>query len=72
MLILWIRKNKAFRQDVDKTKGRQFLPEGDDVIRRFRLEHPDIAINNAKDILTEDGNLLASIEGVKLWPNIQN
>jgi hypothetical protein len=72
MLILWIRKNKAFRQSIAEKNENQLLPEGDDVIKRFRLEHPDIAISNAKDILTDDGNLLASIEGMKLWPNIQN
>jgi hypothetical protein len=72
MLILWIRKNKAFRQNIAEKNENQLLPEGDDVIKRFRLEHPDIAINDAKDILTDDGNLLASIEEVKLWLNIQN
>jgi hypothetical protein len=72
MLILWIRKNRLFKQSGDDKKESQLLQERADILKRFRLEHPDIAINNAKDILTEDGNLLASIQGVKLWPNIQN
>ncbi len=72
MLILWFRKNRAFKQNVEDGKKNQLFPEGNDIVKQFRLEHPDVAVSNAKDILTEDGNLLASIEEVKLWENIQN
>lgn len=72
MLILWFRKNKAFKQNIEDGKKTQPFSEGNEVVKQFRLEHPDVAVSNAKDILTEDGNLLASIEEVKLWENIQN
>ena len=72
MLILWFRKKKADRQSGDGNKENQVFQERDDIIKQFRLEHPDIAVSNARDIMTEDGNLLATIQEVKLWGNIQN
>jgi hypothetical protein len=72
MLILWIRKRKADRQSGDEMKAARFSQEPEDAIKQFRLEHPDIAVSNARDIVTEDGNLLATIQEVKLWGNIQN
>ena len=72
MFILWIRKKKTDRQNIDEKKTFRFAQEQQYAIRQFRLEHPDIAVSNAKDIMTEDGNLLAAIQEVKLWPNIQN
>ncbi len=67
MLILWFRKKKADR--LNGKKENQVTQEREDVINQFRLEHPD---TTARDIMTEDGNLLATIQEVKLWTNIQN
>jgi hypothetical protein len=72
MFILWIRKKKADRQSGDEGKMTRLSPEREDVIKQFYLEHPDVAVSNARDIMTEDGNLLATIQEVKLWENIQN
>ncbi len=72
MIILWIRKNKANQpQNVDKKEFESFQ-EHDDIMKRFRLAHPDIASMNSRDIMTEEGNLLAPIFQVKLAENIQN
>jgi hypothetical protein len=72
MFILWIRKGNVNRQNIDEKQTARFSQEREDVIRQFRLEHPDITVSNARDIMTEDGNLLAAIHEVRLWSNIQN
>jgi hypothetical protein len=72
MLILWFRKNKSFKQNVEEKKETQSFAEHNATMKQFRMEHLDIAVSCPNDILTDDGNLLASVETVKLWPNIQN
>jgi hypothetical protein len=72
MFILWIRKKKANAPSGDVKKANRPFREQEDAIKQFRLEHPDIAVGSARDIITEDGNLLATVQEVKLWPNIQN
>jgi hypothetical protein len=72
MLILWFRKKKAGRQSGGEKKANRLSPEQEDIIKQFRLEHPDIAISNARDIITDDGNLLATVQEFKLWTNMQN
>ena len=72
MFILWIRKSKINRQNAEGKQTPRFSQETADAIRQLRLEHSDIAISNARDIMTEDGNLLAAIHEMKLWENIQN
>jgi hypothetical protein len=72
MFILWIRKKKADRQDGAAKQATRLSQKQEDAIQQFRLEHPDIAVGSASDIVTGDGNLLATVEEVTLWPNIQN
>ncbi len=46
--------------------------EHDDIMKRFRLAHPDMNVAAPHDIMTEEGNLLAPVHQVKLAENIQN
>jgi hypothetical protein len=72
MIILWIRKKKAEKHNWMEKNETELFHQHDDVMKRFRLAHPDINMYNAKDILTEEGNLLSPIHQVKLPANIQN
>jgi hypothetical protein len=70
MIILWIRKNKA-----DKNLGLGTpvpFQEHDDIMKRFRMAHPDINMAGSRDIVTTEGTLLAPVHQVKLAANIQN
>jgi hypothetical protein len=70
MIILWIRKNKADKlSDMGNTAAFQ---EHDDVMKRFRMSHPDVNMVASRDIVTNEGNLLAPVHQVKLADNIQN
>jgi hypothetical protein len=70
MIILWIRKNKADKlNDMGNTATFQ---EHDDVMKRFRMSHPDVNMVASRDIMTSEGNLLAPVHQVKLADNIQN
>ena len=72
MIILWIRKNKADAQKDNITNKAETFQEHDDIMKRFRFAHPDINLTGSKDIVTEEGNLLAPVHMVKLAENIQN
>jgi predicted nucleic acid-binding OB-fold protein len=72
MIILWIRKKKADEQNVIEKRESRSFNEHDDIMKRFRLAHPDMNMVNSRDILTTDGNLLAPIQQVKLAKNMQN
>ena len=72
MIILWIRKSKADAQNVNNKKDRHSFQEHDDIMKKFRLSHPDLSVIDAEDIVTADGNYLAPIYDVKLTANIQN
>jgi hypothetical protein len=72
MIILWVRKNKADKHNSAANRESQSFQEHDDIMKKFRLAHPDIAINNAKSMLTAEGNSLLPMQPVKLWANIQN
>jgi hypothetical protein len=72
MIILWIRKKRAEGQNVPDRKEKPSFREHDDIMKRFRLAHPDVDIVASKDIVTADGNLLAPIQKVKLAQHLQN
>jgi hypothetical protein len=72
MIILWIRKKKAEGQNGPEKKGKPSFHEHDDIMKKFRLAHPDVDIVASKDIMTADGNLLAPIQKVKLTAHLQN
>jgi hypothetical protein len=69
MIILWIRKNKSGNKDFTDAETFQ---EHDDVMKRFRMAHPDLNLSASNDIVTDEGNLLAPVHQVKLAANIQN
>ena len=71
MIILWVRKNKDVKNSMDKRNSESFH-EHDDIMKRFRLAHPDVNLVTSKDIMTAEGNLLAPVHQVKLPENIQN
>ena len=72
MIILWIRKNKADAQKDMGKKATMSFQEHDDIMKRFRLAHPDLNIINSKDILADEGNVLAPLQPVKLACHVQN
>jgi hypothetical protein len=72
MIILWIRKKKAEEQNATEKRESQSFQEHDDIMKRFRLAHPDLNIANTKDILTAEGSVLAPIQQVKLAEHVQN
>ncbi len=72
MLILWIRKNKADKHNYIEGKEGQSFQEHDDIMKKFRLAHPDIAMSLPKAIMAEEENALEPMQQVKLPVNIQN
>lgn len=70
MIILWIKKNKS--EKTNKAENFESFQEHDDIMKRFRMAHPDINQSNSQDIVTQEGNLLAPVHQVKLAANIQN
>jgi hypothetical protein len=72
MIILWIRKSKTDNQKLSDKKERYTFQEHDDIMKKFRLSHPDLHVIDSEDIVTSDGNCLAPIYDVKLNANIQN
>lgn len=72
MIILWIRKRKTDKHNLNEKKDTRDFQEHDDIMKRFRLEHQDVNILEPQDILAGDENLLAPIQQVKLSENMQN
>ena len=72
MIILWIRKKKADKNTITEKQENQSFEKHDDIMKKFRLEHQDVNIINAKDVFMDEGNLLVPIQQVKLPANIQN
>jgi len=72
MIILWIRKKNNDELDVPAKNNKESFKQHDEVMKQFRLAHPDTAIINARDIMTADGNVLAPVDKVKLTEHIQN
>ena len=72
MIILWIRKRKTEEPGGPAKNDKESFQKHDDIMKKFRLEHPDANVINAKDIITADGNLLAPVEKVKITEHIQN
>ena len=72
MIILWIRKNKAESQNTKDKKERHSFQAHDDIMKKFRVSHPDLSILDSEDIIAANDNCLAPIYDVKLTANIQN
>jgi hypothetical protein len=72
MIILWIRKAKKDKQKSGPKDEKNAFREHDEMMKKFRQNHPEFEIINDRDILTGDGNLLAPVRHVKLAENVQN
>ena len=72
MIILWIRKSKKDKQEAVSRDEKQSFREHDEVMKKFRLAHQALDAIPAKDILTDDGNLLAPVYHVKLPEHANN
>jgi hypothetical protein len=74
MIILWVRKKKT--EDPKNTADNitDAFRTHDENMKKFRSSHPDpeIKITTPKNILTDNGNLLAPVYKVKLGENVQN
>ena len=70
MIILWIRKKKT--DNDNGVKDAESFKEHDDIMKRFRLAHPDINSISSREIVTTEGNLLAPVHRVKMAENVQN
>ena len=71
MIILWIRKTKKDKQKSLKDE-KDFFREHDEMMKKFRLGHPELEVVSDRDILTGDGNLLAPVHQVRLADYVQN
>ena len=72
MIILWIRKKKSKELKGLTKNDKESFHEHDEIMKKFRLAHPDTNIVNSRDIITADGNLLAPVREVKLAEHVQN
>jgi hypothetical protein len=72
MIILWIYKNKKRQEETESQDKNQSFAKHDEMMRKFRLEHPEFGVITDKDIVTGDGNLLAPVHQVKLAHHAQN
>jgi hypothetical protein len=74
MIILWVRKKKKEEQKNSSNSISDAFHKHDESMKKFRSSHPDpdIKVTIPKNILTDNGNLLAPVYKVKLGENIQN
>ena len=72
MIILWIRKTRKDKQKKSLKEEKGSFQEHDEMMKKFRLGHPELEAMNDKDILTGDGNLLTLVNQVKLAEHVQN
>jgi len=72
MLILWIRKGKTGGQTRPSKNDKESFRKHNEDMKRFCLSHPKIEATSAHDIMTADGNVLATVQQVKLNKHVQN
>ncbi|MGD9142845.1 MAG: hypothetical protein PVG61_03255 [Dehalococcoidia bacterium] len=73
MLILWIRKLKKNKRDEEKKTNRETqLNEHNENMKKFRQLHKELQTVINKDIIAQDGSILAPIHGVRLAKHSQN
>jgi hypothetical protein len=70
VIILWIRKHRTDKDN--SVREAESFKDHDDVMKRFRLAHPDINSISSREIVTNEGNLLAPVHQVKMTENAQN
>ena len=72
MLILWIRKNKARKNRATSQADPASLPQHNEAMQRFSLNHPKLESTGGRDILTPEGDILATVREVRMALNCQN
>jgi len=75
MIILWVRKRKEEEQkDTDKNDNRAPFQKHDEIMKKFRISHPDreVKIAQVGNILNAGGNPLAPVDTIRLDKNKQN
>ena len=74
MLILWIRKVKTAEPSRPQKDDKNSLQKHNEDMKKFRLSHPAIeaASSKDKDIITANGDVLATVQKVKLTKHAQN
>jgi len=71
MLIMFIRKNKMGEQTHPPKNEKDYPREHNEDMKRFRLSHPK-ELKGIRDIITTDGNVLVTVQTVKLAKHAQN
>ena len=72
MIILWIRNNKkGKKQDTAQPETASFQQHSDEM-KQFSLGHPKLESTGARDILTPEGDVLATVHEVRMALNCQN
>ena len=66
MLILWIRRKKTSEKKQEPAEKQKRFANHDEDMKRFKLAHSDMNIMSGDDILTDDGDILAPVNKVKL------
>lgn len=73
MLILWIKRLKKNKQNEEKsTDIKPQFNEHDEDMKKFRQLHQELQTVINKDVIAQDGSILAPIHGVRLAKNSQN
>jgi len=73
MLILWIKKLKKNKQNEEKKMdSKPQFDEHDEDMKKFRQLHQELQTVINKDIIAQDGSILAPVHGVRLAKNSQN
>ena len=72
MIILWIRKKKSGESTDQPADSEDSLQKHNEDIKKFRQAHPKIELKSSNDIFTTDGDVLATVQSVKLAKHTQN
>jgi hypothetical protein len=72
MLIFWIRKNKSGEQSGTPKNEKGSFQKHDEDMKRFCGVHPKLETSGARDMMKVNGDILATVQRVKLNKHIHN
>jgi hypothetical protein len=72
MIILWIRRRKTGEKKGETEEKQKHFAKHDEDMKRFKLAHSDMNIMSGDDILTDEGDILAPVNKVKLSTYVAN
>ena len=72
MLIFWIRKNKTDERNCSQKNEKQPFQKHDECMKSFSLAHSKTEATRLKDMMKVDGDILATVQSVKLNRHAQN